>query len=197
MMDKAIIVFVKNLQLGKVKTRLAATLGSEEALRIYKLLINHTYHTVSKVSARTFVFYSTLIEEGDTHLFEKRLQSGSDLGVKMKNAFRHMFDSGYERVVIIGSDCPEITPEIIEQAFEILEDKDTVVGPAVDGGYYLLGMRQLHEELFEKVEWSTNSVSEKTLKIIRGQGLTYSLLPELRDIDEEQDWQMYQSGFII
>ncbi|WP_207420680.1 TIGR04282 family arsenosugar biosynthesis glycosyltransferase [Desertivirga brevis] len=197
MMDKAVIVFVKNLQMGKVKTRLAATLGNDEALRIYKFLIDHTYKTVSRVSANTFVFYSTLIEEKDTHLFEKRLQSGPDLGVKMKNAFRHMFDSGYERVVIIGSDCPEITPDIIEQAFDALKGSDVVVGPAVDGGYYLLGMGALHEELFEQVEWSTNSVFETTIKIIRQQGLSYSLLPELRDIDEEQDWQMYQSGFII
>lgn len=190
-MKKAIIIFVRNPQLGKVKTRLATTLGDEKALNIYKELLNHTKEITSQTTADKHVFYFDKIEEKDLWNapgFFKCLQCNDELGGKMKNAFKELFNMGYEKVAIIGSDCFELTTAIIEEAFALLKNKDVVIGPAKDGGYYLLGMKKLIEPVFENKQWSTESVFNETINDLTENSFSFASLPALTDVDTEEDW---------
>lgn len=115
------------------------------------------------------------------------MQTGNDLGERMYNAFSDTFSIKYKKAVIIGSDCIDLTASIIKLAYQHLEDNDVVVGPATDGGYYLLGMKTLHQSLFENILWSTAGVLTQTLAMCKRQHLTYYLLPTLTDTDVEVD----------
>jgi rSAM/selenodomain-associated transferase 1 len=188
--EKLILIFVRNVQIGKVKTRLAKTIGDEKALIIYIHLLNRTAEVAAEVNAHKAVFYSEYIEEADEFMvpiFQKYLQNGNDLGDKMKNAFIKAFSRGYEKVVIIGSDCYDLSPLILSDAFDKLNTHDVVMGPAADGGYYLLGMKQLHKPFFTNKEWSTNNVLVDTLLDVKNEKLSYFLLPTLTDVDTEED----------
>lgn len=188
------MIFVKNPVLGKVKTRLAKTIGAEHALKVFQQLLEHTHQITSKVRAHKVVFYSDFIDTQDIWHepeFQKMMQKGETLGDKMSNAFLKAFDLGYKRVVIIGSDNIEIDNNIIHNAFEILNVSEVVIGPAKDGGYYLLGMRNHHIQLFENKTWSTASVLNDTLADLKELNLTYKLLPTLSDIDVEADLLNY------
>jgi len=190
MENKQLILFVKNKELGKVKTRLAKTIGNEKALFIYKALLQHTFRVAGQVSALRKVYYSNFIDSNDEFegdLFEKRIQVDSDLGMKMYAAFKESFGEQAEQVVLIGSDCYEINTEIIENAFKSLENNDYVLGPAKDGGYYLIGMRKLNKSIFENMIWSTENVLLDTILTIKSQDKSYFLLPTLTDVDEEKD----------
>lgn len=185
-----LLIFVKNARIGRVKTRLAKTIGDEKALEIYVKLLQHTSDVTVAVNADKAVFYTEYLEESDEFPiaeFSKYLQFGEDLGIRMKNAFVKGFANAYDKVVIIGSDCKDITTEIIEQAFERLNSCDVVFGPAEDGGYYLMGMKRLHSSLFYNKEWSTSNVLIDSLLDCRKGNLNYELLPVLSDIDEEKD----------
>lgn len=185
-----LMVFVRNAQIGQVKTRLAARVGPEAALEIYISLLNHTAAVASKLRCAKAVFYSEYTDEFDEFSdleFYKFLQFGDDLGEKMKNAFVRMFGKGYDRIIIIGSDCLELDDQILRDAFYLLDKHDVVIGPARDGGYYLLGMKQLHHEFFKHKSWSTSNVFLDTLLDVKAKNLTYALLPELNDIDEFED----------
>ncbi|WP_144893082.1 TIGR04282 family arsenosugar biosynthesis glycosyltransferase [Flavobacterium tiangeerense] len=187
---KAIILFTKNPELGKVKTRLAKTIGNEKALYIYKKLLEHTQEIVTPVRADKFVFYSDSITKEDqwnAGSFYKKVQHGDDLGTRMAKAFQEIFCLGYESVCIIGSDCYELTSDIIEKAFLALETNETVIGPTFDGGYYLLGMNQFHETVFKNKTWSTDSVYMDTITDFKNLNLSFSNLNKLLDIDEEKD----------
>lgn len=189
----ALIIFIKNPEKGKVKTRLAATVGDDQALRIYLELLRHTRHTASQTKASRFLYYSQHINEQDDWPntgFHKRLQSGENLGRKMANAFREVLQH-HSKAVIIGSDCASLNTAIVEEAFQLLDQYDFVMGPAMDGGYYLLGMRQFQAEVFEDIAWSTDQVGSDTLLKIDQLGKSYSLLPLLSDIDYEEDWEKY------
>ncbi len=189
----ALIIFTKNPEKGKVKTRLAATVGDDKALQIYLELLKHTRQIAIQTDASRFLFYSRQINEQDdwpNQSFYKKLQSGEDLGEKMANAFRDVLQS-HSKAVIIGSDCASLNPDIVREAFDLLEQYDFVMGPAMDGGYYLLGMRQFHPEVFQDIAWSTEKVGSATLLKIDELGKTYSLLPLLSDIDYEEDWKRY------
>jgi rSAM/selenodomain-associated transferase 1 len=189
----ALIIFVKNPEKGKVKTRLAATVGDDKALQIYLELLRHTRNVANQTAASRFLYYSQSIKEKDNWPktdFQKRLQSGEDLGQKMANAFREVLQH-HPKAVIIGSDCASLSTEIVEEAFKLLDKYDFVIGPAMDGGYYLLGMREFHPEVFENIAWSTDEVGSSTLLKIDQLGKTYSLLPLLSDIDHEEDWKKY------
>ncbi|MDQ2721203.1 MAG: TIGR04282 family arsenosugar biosynthesis glycosyltransferase [Bacteroidota bacterium] len=189
MMNNALLIFLKNLIHSQVKTRLAATLGNEAAINIYKKLLKHT-HTISKnIDADKIVFYSDFIEEDiwNNKLFKKEIQKGNDLGKRMENAFINAFESEYKKTIIIGTDCLEINKVILESAFSALDNFDIVIGPASDGGYYLLGMKKLHSFFFKNVKWSTDTVLNDTIALCNQHQLGYFLLPELSDIDEEKD----------
>jgi rSAM/selenodomain-associated transferase 1 len=185
-----LIIFVKNAELGKVKTRLAATVGNEVALAVYFQLLNKTREVALTVETDKVVYFSNHVEEsgiwqGDT--FQKAVQSKGDLGDRMKNAFKDAFGQGYQRVCIIGSDCMDISSEIIAGAFDQLLNHDTVIGPSEDGGYYLLGMRKFTPTLFENKSWSTDQVYSTTLDDIKRLGLSRAELPTLNDVDTEKD----------
>ncbi len=119
--------------------------------------------------------------------FTKKVQSGNDLGERMCNAFNDIFELGYEKIIIIGTDCHELNPEILNNSFEKLDETDFVLGPANDGGYYLLGMKKLHEKVFQNKEWSTENVASETTDDIQKLGLSYFQTERLNDIDTEKD----------
>ncbi len=194
MMNNALLIFVKNLLYGQVKTRLAATVGNDNAMEIYRQLLQHTNSVCKNIHADKIVFYSDFIEEDiwNKREFKKEIQWGNDLAERMKNAFIKAFDNGYEKAIIIGTDCPQIDQTILENAFTQLNYFDIVLGPATDGGYYLLGMKTFFAVFFENIKWSTDTVLKKTIEICNQNKLSYVLLPELTDIDEEKDMHLIQ-----
>ena len=193
-MKNTLLIFIRNPQLGKVKTRLARTLGDEEALRIYGLLLEKTRIAALDCQAHRWLFYSDFVPEKDDWSkqdFQKSIQSAGDLGERMEAAFRMAFESQAQKVLIIGSDCPTLSGEILNQAFDLLDTADVVIGPVPDGGYYLIGMNKIEPTLFKDIEWSTASVREKTIEKIVAASKSYALLPLLTDIDTEADWLLY------
>lgn len=185
-----LIIFYRNPELGRVKTRLAATVGDEKALAIYLRLASHTRSIATEVDCDRVVWYSNFVDTEDNwpnQLFKKEVQQGSGLGSKMDFAFEHAFRQGYSRVCIIGTDCLELTEAIVKDAFDKLKNHDAVLGPALDGGYYLLGMKRLHQEVFKNKTWSTDSVFSKTIEDFKKLNLSYYLLQSLTDVDEEKD----------
>ncbi len=194
--DLHLIIFIKNPVLGKVKTRLAAGIGDHRALEVYLQLLEITRGVALKVNCTRNVFYSDEIisDHWEEDKFNKFVQEGEDLGERMKNAFEQVFALGAKKAVIIGSDCPQLTSAIVQEAFVKLDACDVVVGPASDGGYYLLGMKLMHVGLFNEMEWSTDRVRTETLQRIVQQQLTYSLLPVLTDIDTAQDLHLLNEG---
>jgi len=184
------IVFVRNPELGKVKTRLAKTIGDKKALNIYILLLKHTESVLQKVSSDKVVYYSEEIQNNDLwsdRCFQKKLQKGNDLGERMQHAFEMAFKEGYEKVVIVGSDLFDLKSAHIENAFKALENHNLVIGPSLDGGYYLLGMKVLHSAVFKNKQWGTDSVLETTLKNLEQENV--KLLEALNDIDTFEDLQ--------
>lgn len=187
---KLIIIFYRNPELGKVKTRLAATLGDDKALAIYLKLVSHTRSITENLNAHKMVCYTDHVDKEDNwpnDIFEKKLQQGESLGQRLAHAIKEAFDKNFESVIIIGSDCFELTEAIIKQAFQKLSDFDAVLGPAKDGGYYLLGANEYIPQLFENKDWSTSKVAEQTISNFKDMGMSYFLLPELTDVDREED----------
>lgn len=187
---KLLLLFVRNPELGKVKTRLAATLGDEKALEIYIKLLQHTRQVTESLPVHKRVYYSDKVTTTDlwpAATYEKAVQPTGDLGHKMQAAFAEGFADGYTSVVIIGSDCLQLTQEIVEEAYRQLEQQEVVIGPAQDGGYYLLGMNCLHPQLFQKKRWSTASVFPDTVQDLEQLQLSFALLPVLSDVDYAED----------
>ena len=197
-MKNALIIFVRKPELGKVKTRLAATIGDSNALKVYNDLLLHTKSIVKNLSADKFIFYNDQSVEEDlwsAKSFYKKIQVGSTLGEKMENAFKTLNSDGYEKIIIIGSDCFELDENLIYNAFKELDTHDVVIGPANDGGYYLLGMRQFYPFLFLNKKWSTEKVFSDTLIDIKANNLTYFQLPFLTDVDNEEDYHLTKKYF--
>jgi rSAM/selenodomain-associated transferase 1 len=188
MQENLIIIFARNPKLGKVKTRLAKTIGDFAALETYKILMKHTANVVEKSNAEKIVFYSEYIDNNDVWAkikCKKVKQSEGDLGEKMQTAFEYAFELGYKKIVIIGSDVYRLKTEHIDSAFTQLQTHDVVIGPAHDGGYYLLGLNFIIPELFEQKKWGTSSVLENTLADLNE--LNVTLLEPLNDIDTFED----------
>ena len=186
-----IITFTRNPELGKVKSRLAKSIGEASALEVYKFLLEHTKNVLSKLDCDRAVYYSVKIRENDiwdSEVFSKHQQFGDDLGERMKNAFENGFKKGYEKIIIVGSDLYDLNTEIINQAFKQLDTNDNVIGPAEDGGYYLLGMKTLNPSVFDIENWGTETVYKQTIS-----KLTSSLyvLETLNDIDYVEDLKPY------
>jgi rSAM/selenodomain-associated transferase 1 len=188
-----LLIFIKNPELGKAKTRIAQTVGDEKALSVYKELLSHTRSVASQVNAQRHLYYSQFIDDQDewsnTH-FQKKRQAKGDLGTRMRLGFQDAFVD-HEKVVVIGSDCADLSVDLVEQAFQALDTNDFVVGPATDGGYYLLGMNCFHPEVFADIAWSSESVLPDTLSIIEAHDWNVHLLPALTDIDHWSDWVAY------
>ncbi len=195
----ALIIFTRNPELGKCKTRLAATVGDEAALKIYNFLLQHTVKITTPLKADKFVYYSVEHRESDSwdnSIFSKKVQSGEDLGTRMQQAFSEIFKLGYERAIIIGSDMYDMDTQDIQNAFTALETHDAVIGPAEDGGYYLLGMKAVHEAVFKNKTWGTDTVLAATLHDLKD--LKVAKLEEKNDVDyyeDIQDIEVFQQFF--
>ena len=182
MTDNHLMIFVKNPVPGKAKTRLAASIGEQKAIDIYKFLLSYTAYIATEVESTRTVFYSSHIEDDDMFSptqFKKTIQSEGDLGNKMNEAFDIAFHQGFHKNVIIGSDCYELNHDIIQGAFQMLDEKDFVIGPAADGGYYLLGMRQKEPAIFQNKHWSSSRLYDDTLIDFEALGYSYHELPTL------------------
>lgn len=190
---RALLIFVKNPIRGKVKTRVAQTAGTERALRIYRELLRHTRRVALQVDAARYVYYHSHLPPTDdwaTPHFVRRLQQGADLGARMQRALAEALQV-HERAALIGSDCPRLQPHHLQKAFHLLDRCDVVLGPALDGGYYLIGLKQPQPALFSDIEWSTPLVLQRTVVRIEQEGLTHALLEPLPDVDVEADWDRY------
>jgi rSAM/selenodomain-associated transferase 1 len=190
MTKQVLIIFTKNAEPGKVKTRLAATIGDNAAFAVFDKLSRHTAKVAAVVDVVKQVFYSDYIPPEDLwspDLFQKEIQQGNSLGERMSNAFAAVFERGFQPAVIIGTDCPELNGTILEKAFEVAGEYDVTLGPAADGGYYLIGTHRHLPALFENIQWSTANVLTDTISICRANELSYYLLPMLHDVDEEKD----------
>jgi len=188
MSKNLLIIFTRNPELGKVKTRLAKTIGAEKALAIYKFLLAHTKKVTENIACDKAVYYSVKVREDDLwngEIYQKKQQLGEDLGIRMQNAFQDAFANGYEKVLIVGSDLIDLSEEIIEKGFLQLASNDVVIGPAEDGGYYLLGMKSVHPNVFKNKNWGTSSVREETLNDLKDKKV--HLLNELNDADVLDD----------
>lgn len=183
-----LLIFTRNPELGKCKTRLAANVGDQIALDIYKFLLNHTVSITKNLSATKTVYYSENVWENDiwdSTIFLKKLQNGSDLGYRMQQAFQEGFEDGFEKIIIIGSDLFDLSENDIENAFSALNDAEFVLGPAEDGGYYLLGMKYLEPNIFKNKAWGTNTVLQDTLTDLKNKKTTF--LERRNDIDIYDD----------
>jgi len=190
MSNQVLMIFTRNPEAGKVKTRLAATIGIKDALIVYEQLVNQTKVVTEDLPLDKIVFYSEYIADRDiwsNEVYHKELQEGEELGARMKNAFALAFERGYSSAVIIGTDCPQLNEHIIQDAFSKLNGVDVVVGPALDGGYYLLGLKENHPFLFENINWSTDKVLPETINRCSQAGLKFLLLQPLHDVDEQKD----------
>lgn len=193
----SLIVFVRYPTKGKVKTRLASSIGENKTTSIYKILAENVIKNFAKVkNTNKYVFYS---DESEKILIKKWLgkkfifstQEGDNLGERMKNSFEKVFSHGANKVIIIGTDIPDLTTEVINNAILKLEHVDVVIGPSDDGGYYLLGMKKYFSEFFENINYSTNEVFSKTINKIDMLGLTFETLPLLQDIDTKGDLEKW------
>lgn len=194
----SLIIFVKNPVEGQVKTRVAASVGHPKAVEVYIELLEHTRNIMAELikiaDLRRFkvnVYYGDFINEDDlwTELdVQKYLQTGADLGERMKNAFANEFAQGAASVAIVGSDCLALTENHLKAAFMALDKVEVVIGPALDGGYYLLGMNQLQSALFENKSWSQSTLLKETKAELKAQKTSYELLETLSDIDTWDDY---------
>ncbi len=183
-----LLIFTRNPELGKCKTRLAATIGDQAALEIYQFLLGHTARITSDIKADKAVFYSNSIvteDVWDPKNYLKKVQEGNTLGARMEHAIQWAFEEGYQKIMLIGSDIYDLSQEDLEMAFEALDRSSFVVGPASDGGYYLLGMTKFREDIFRNKAWGTDTVLQDTLGDLQGESVY--LLPERNDVDVYED----------
>ena len=183
-----LIIFTRNPVLGKVKTRLAKTVGDKTALDIYTFLLKKTKEITLDSPCDKVVYYSEKIIKNDIwncNSFRKEVQFGEDLGAKMKNSFYDAFENNYRKVVLIGSDIYDLESYHINEAFKKLETNDVVMGPALDGGYYLIGLKKMHPKIFDNKRWGSSTVRKDTLKNL--EKVDVHLLPILNDVDVIED----------
>ncbi|MDJ0364041.1 TIGR04282 family arsenosugar biosynthesis glycosyltransferase [Hymenobacter sp. H14-R3] len=190
-----LLIFAREPVLGRVKTRLAAGIGEAAALAVYRELLALTAAAVAVAQVPATVWLAEAPAEGDPTQprpewpgLPWRVQpAAGSLGARMAQAFSEAFAAGAGRVVVIGTDCPGLSTELLRQAFDQLLSHDLVAGPADDGGYYLLGMNKLEAELFANKDWSTATVLPDTLADAARLGLRVAQLPTLHDVDSAQD----------
>ncbi len=184
-----LLIFTRNPELGKVKSRLAADIGQQNALDIYVFLLNHTHKVTKHVNVAKQVWYSETLGKNDiwsTNSYVKKLQPDTpDLGERMEYAFNKGFKNGYEHIIIIGSDLYDISQNDIENAFAKLQNNDAIIGPATDGGFYLLGLSKLIPNIFKNKTWGTNTVLKDTLGDL--EKYNYEQLTPKNDVDYIED----------
>jgi uncharacterized protein len=203
-MENTLIIFLKYPEPGKVKTRLAKAIGNEKACLIYKQLAEKVITNICQKNRELYDIYVFFTPADKKHaiktwltpVFDKnggvdvyyKSQSGDSLGERMSLAFREILQERHRKKgIIIGADCPEIDASLIEDAFEVLREKDVVIGPAHDGGYYLFGMSKYIQDLFADIDWSTDRVFKQTMEKVYKNNLACTILRTLRDIDTWED----------
>ncbi len=183
-----LIVFAKNIQHGKVKTRLAKSIGNDAAFEVYKHLVEITEMNTEKLNdCDVHIYFSDMIIEHKWPGKRKFVQKGNDLGERMFHAFQNSFSQGYEKVMGVGTDLPDLDIGIMQQGFVALNSNDVVFGPAEDGGYYLIGMSILHSFIFENKAWSTPGLLKSTLQELKDEERSVELLKTLNDVDTIED----------
>ena len=193
-------IFAKYWQPGRVKTRLAKSIGDLAASRAYQILLGHHLRRFATLDCQNFVVYSPDLPESldSFQKFTSRQNNGteswqfvpqvdSDLGTRMKTFFEQRLSQQDQRVVVIGSDAPQLTTAQVQHAFELLGEADVVFGPSTDGGYYLVGMSRFAPQIFDQIDWSTEQVLEQSLQRCKKSDLKVKLLEPLTDIDEGPD----------
>lgn len=192
--NPCVIMFVKSPEIGMVKSRLAASVGEDIALDLYKCFVSDMMEMLSRSEYPLNIFFHPPDSKrkimqwlGDEHtLFP---QAGDDLGERMKNAFTMVFSQGLQRIVLIGSDSPNLPSLLIDKAIVSLKDHDAVVGPSLDGGYYLIGFRAdtFLPQVFDRIPWSTSEVFLQTTDVLKKAGHRFHVLPAWRDVDTFDD----------
>ena len=196
-MNHLLLIFAKTPTKGQVKTRLAEYIGKTKALWVYKQLIQKTAAETEKFRGCKVVFYAGSPTHSNSFFddYTKKIQSGSDLGERMAAGFNWGFSQGFTKIVAIGTDLWDLELELLENAFKLLGSHEVVIGPANDGGYYLIGMNRMIPQVFKEKKWGSNSVTSDTLKDLH----TYrvGLLAEKKDIDDYQDLLNCKSLFSL
>ncbi|MDB6019974.1 MAG: hypothetical protein JWR19_4463 [Pedosphaera sp.] len=195
MLFQQLLIFLKAPRSGQVKTRLIPALDENGACAAYQQLVKTLLARIGSVQD-VCLYYTPVDAEGEIQGWTRpgwqvRPQASGDLGDRLHSAFVESFMRGTQRVVIIGSDCPVVSPEDIHSAWAALETDDVVLGPATDGGYWLIGLRQPQPVLFSEMAWSTTTVFRDTLARAGAVGLTVKILRELSDVDTEADWKAF------
>jgi rSAM/selenodomain-associated transferase 1 len=198
-MRQGIIIFAREPLPGRVKTRLAVSVGEQAAADLYETMLLEVLEKSCALDGVEPLVYWACEEESLLRLAEKYCcnssrQSSGDLGQRMQAAFTEMFAGGFDTCCIIGSDAPDLPLPYIKEAFGLLASRqaDAVFGPCRDGGYYLLGVRQIQSQLFENISWSSGIVLEQSLAAAQEAKLTVMLLPEWQDIDTVEDLRAYR-----
>ena len=196
-MKGRLLIFARAPRLGAVKTRLASEIGKEQALAAYVQLLQTLCDNLQSLSNTTLLVTP---DDGASELrllippeWEIAAQGSGDLGARLERAFTNAFE-GSDRVLVIGSDCPYVRREDVEAGFEALGKHDLVLGPADDGGYWLVGLNQPRPRLFEGINWSTSTVLAETLKRAAQLGLKTNLLRQLCDVDTAADWHAFRAS---
>ena len=192
-----LIVFLKSPRLGFVKTRLGKSLGNDAALKIYCQLVEQLLERLSELAnVELRVAPDDALEECRQWVrpgWDLIPQGEGGLGERLSRAVKDAFDAGFRRVLVIGGDCPDVGLAQIDAAVAALDHDAVVLGPARDGGYWLLGSSHYWPRLFEGIDWSTEKVLAQTLDRAQQENLSVSLLEELEDIDDVESWQRYQN----
>lgn len=181
------MVFIKDSSKYPVKTRLKTSIGKNKSIWVYNQILKKTALVLKNIKTDIAVFhYNSIISKNPFKNFSKwnKIQIGKTLGEKISNAFNWGFEKGYKKIIIIGSDLWDLNEEIINKGFLELNKNKVVIGPSIDGGYYLLGLNKKMPKIFEGIKWGTQSVLAETLKLLEHEPY---ILPELNDIDTFED----------
>lgn len=204
MIREILIVFTRFPQPGQTKTRLIPALGAARAAELQKTMADYTFAQCCELANRRGLSVAVHYEGGDERAVRRWIpssmiclpQSKGSLGERLAHSFASSFTAGMEHVIIVGSDCPFLTPKILANGFDLLQNHDLVLGPAYDGGYYLIGLRKVDYLLWANIDWGTDKVLHQTIEIARKRGMTLALLPTLADIDRPEDLpNLLASGF--
>lgn len=191
----ALIIMTRVPVPDKTKTRLMDVYTGRECAELQECFLKDIFEMCEGIRRRMDIFvtytpeFETVRLRGYTPGYMKLFpQEGEDLGRRMLNSIRHILSKGYEKVVLIGSDIPEVKPEAVLQAMEALDSNDMCIGPTYDGGYYLIGMKKPEQAVFEPdIRWGGETVFENTVRLARNSGLSVSVVRECRDIDTKED----------
>lgn len=192
-----LIVFTRFPQPGQAKTRLIPALGAVRAADLQRMMAEYTFIQCCELAHTRNLSIAVHYEGGDEEVLRRWIpssmncipQSKGSLGERLAHSFASSFTAGMKRVIIVGSDCPFLTPEILADGFDLLQNNDLIIGPAHDGGYYLIGLSKPDRLLWADIDWGTDKVLQQTIEIARNRGLKLALLPSLADIDRPEDLQ--------